>query len=161
MAGEFKAHNFILPGGAVRVDEDRFRLPQPWEEAVKFYRLAFPPAKYPRRTLHSQSGVRAMHIVNPHPSRNEDDWEGVNLYEFGRGEVRVFVLAHPLNQTLHLYGPSETALRILALALGFAFVNNAFIGALSASDRQLSFTWAAGWSLAANLGTAGLACRAR
>src|SRR6202165_1428404 len=65
--------------------------------------------------------------------------------------VGIFVLAHPLNQTLHLYGPSEPALRILALALGFAFVNNAFIGALSASDRQLSFTWAAGWSLAANL----------
>ena len=98
-AGEFKAHNFILPGGAVKVDEDRFRLPQPWEDAVKFYRLAFPPAKYPRRTLHSQSGVRAMHIVNPHPARNEDDWEGVNLYEFGRGEVRVFVLAHPPSET--------------------------------------------------------------
>jgi O-antigen/teichoic acid export membrane protein len=65
--------------------------------------------------------------------------------------VGIFVLAHPLNQTLHLYGPSEPALRILSLALGFAFVNNAFIGALSASDRQSSFTWAAGWSLAANL----------
>jgi O-antigen/teichoic acid export membrane protein len=30
-------------------------------------------------------------------------------------------------------------------------VNNAFIGALSASDRQSSFTWAAGWSLVANV----------
>jgi len=67
--------------------------------------------------------------------------------------VGIFVLAHPLTQAL--FGPdyarSEDALRILALGLGFAFVNNAFIGALSASDRQSSFTWAAGWSLVANL----------
>ena len=42
-------------------------------------------------------------------------------------------------------------MKILALALGLAFVNNAFIGALNASDRQSSFTWAAGWSVVANL----------
>jgi O-antigen/teichoic acid export membrane protein len=57
--------------------------------------------------------------------------------------------------TRALFGPdyanSEYALRILALALAIAFVNNAFIGALSASDRQSSFTWAAGWSLLVNL----------
>ncbi len=49
------------------------------------------------------------------------------------------------------YEQSEPALRILALSLGFAFVNNSFIGALSATDHQASFTWAAGWSLLANL----------
>jgi O-antigen/teichoic acid export membrane protein len=65
--------------------------------------------------------------------------------------VGIFVLARPLNHVLGLYAPSEPALRILSLSLGFAFVNNAFIGALSASDRQLSFTWAAGWSLLANV----------
>ena len=65
--------------------------------------------------------------------------------------VGIFVLAYPLNAVLRLYAPSAPALQILALALGFAFVNNAFIGALNASDRQLSFTWAAGWSLAANV----------
>jgi O-antigen/teichoic acid export membrane protein len=65
----------------------------------------------------------------------------------------IFVLAHPLNRALFgsSYGGSEPALRILALSLGFAFVNNAFIGALSASDHQASFTWAAGWSLVANV----------
>jgi O-antigen/teichoic acid export membrane protein len=52
---------------------------------------------------------------------------------------------------LHLFRDSEPALRILALGLVFAFVNNAFIGALSASDNQSSFAWAAGWSLIANL----------
>ena len=67
--------------------------------------------------------------------------------------VGIFMLAHPLTHALFgsSYDRSEPALRILALSLGFAFVNNAFIGALSASDHQASFTWAAGWSLVANL----------
>ncbi len=67
--------------------------------------------------------------------------------------VGIFVLAHPLTPLLlgHAFLASEPAMRILALALGIAFVNNAFIGALNASDRQLSFTWAAGWSVVANL----------
>lgn len=67
--------------------------------------------------------------------------------------VGIFMLAHPLTRLLlgSGFADSEPALRILALTLGFAFVNNAFIGALSASDHQSSFTWAAGWSLVANL----------
>jgi O-antigen/teichoic acid export membrane protein len=67
--------------------------------------------------------------------------------------VGIFVLAPPFTRLLFPpnYGPAEYALQVLALALGVAFVNNAFIGALNASDRQLSFTWAAGWSLVANL----------
>ena len=64
--------------------------------------------------------------------------------------VGLFMLAHPLT-TMFLYPQSEPALRVLALALVIGFVNNAFIGALSASDHQLSFTWAAGWSLLANV----------
>jgi O-antigen/teichoic acid export membrane protein len=63
-----------------------------------------------------------------------------------------FVIAGSLNDTLRLFPGSAPAFRILALSLGLAFVNNAFIGALSAADRQSSFTWAAGWSLLANLG---------
>lgn len=65
--------------------------------------------------------------------------------------VGMFVLAHPLIDVLRLYPESEKAFRILAIALAIAFVNNAFIGALNASDRQSSFTWAAGWSLAVNV----------
>jgi O-antigen/teichoic acid export membrane protein len=65
--------------------------------------------------------------------------------------VGIFMLANPLTKVLHLYNESALALRILALALVIGFVNNAFIGALSASDRQSSFTWAAGWSLFANV----------
>lgn len=85
----FKARGFILPDGAVKIDDDRFRLPQPWDEAVKFYRRTYPPGKYPRRTLRSQTPVRAMHIEN----RSGGEWDGVNLYEASRGEVRVFILA--------------------------------------------------------------------
>lgn len=62
----------------------------------------------------------------------------------------LFMLAHPI-ATMFLYPQSEPALRILSLALAIGFVNNAFIGALSASDHQSSFTWAAGWSLVANV----------
>ncbi|HET7421299.1 MAG TPA: flippase [Candidatus Dormibacteraeota bacterium] len=67
--------------------------------------------------------------------------------------VGIFVLARPLTPLLLGNGflPSEPALRILALALGIAFINNTFIGALNASDRQSSFSWAAGWSVVANL----------
>jgi hypothetical protein len=89
VAEGFKARGFILPDGAVKIDDDRYRLPSPWDETVKFYRRAYPPGKYPRRTLHSQTAVRAMHIENP----DRLEWEGVNLYEAGRGEVRVYILA--------------------------------------------------------------------
>jgi O-antigen/teichoic acid export membrane protein len=67
--------------------------------------------------------------------------------------IGIFVLAHPLTPLLlgSAFNGSEPALRVLALALGVAFVNNSFIGALNASDRQASFTWAAAWSLVANL----------
>jgi hypothetical protein len=87
-AGGFKARDFFLPDGAVKVDEDRYRLPQPWDEAVKWYRATYPPAKFPRHTLRNQAGVRAMHIVNGAAG----EWEGANLYETPRGEVRVFVM---------------------------------------------------------------------
>lgn len=68
--------------------------------------------------------------------------------------VGIFVLATPLAPLLFGpsgFGNSAAPLRILALALGIAFANNAFIGALNASDRQSSFSWAAAWSLLANI----------
>ena len=85
----FKAHGFALPDGAVKIDEDRYRLAQPWDEAVKFYRRAYPAAKYPRHNLRSQSPVRAINIENPAGG----EWDGANLYEASRGEVRLYILA--------------------------------------------------------------------
>jgi len=87
---EFKARGFTLPTGSVKVDEDRYRMPLAWEEMQRFLRNTYPPAKYPRRALPNQNGVRAVHIANP---KQGDEWEGANVYEAGKGEVRVFVLA--------------------------------------------------------------------
>ena len=89
-AGGFKARGFSLPDGAVKVDEDRYRLPQTWEDTVRWYRTVYPPAKYPRSTLRNNGGIRAIHIENRTPG---SEWEGANLYETPKGEVRVFVLA--------------------------------------------------------------------
>ena len=87
-ASGFKARGLSLPDGSVKIDEDRYRLPQAWDEALRWYRLAYPPAKYPRRTLHSQSAVKAVHIDNP----GGVEWDGANLYEAARGEVRLYIL---------------------------------------------------------------------
>jgi hypothetical protein len=89
-AGEFKARGFTLPTGSVKVDEDRFRMPLAWDEMQRFLRNTYPPARYPRRALPNQNGVRAVHIVNP---KQGEEWEGANVYEAGKGEVRVYVLA--------------------------------------------------------------------
>ncbi len=65
--------------------------------------------------------------------------------------VGTFVLAQPL-QFLYAYPESTAALRILALGIVLMFVSNAFIGALNAIDRQLTFTWAALGSMVVNVG---------
>ena len=84
----FKARGFVLPDGAVKIDDDRYRLPQAWDDAMRFYRRAYPPSKYPRHNLRSQTPVRAVHIDNPAGG----EWDGVNIYEASRGEVRLYIL---------------------------------------------------------------------
>jgi O-antigen/teichoic acid export membrane protein len=62
------------------------------------------------------------------------------------------VLATPLAGLWSgFYRESVPALQILALAYVFAFVNNAFIGALTVLDRQASYAKAAGVSLVVNV----------
>jgi O-antigen/teichoic acid export membrane protein len=66
--------------------------------------------------------------------------------------VGVVLLAHPLAGLWSgFYPQSIPALQILALAYVFAFVNNAFIGALTVLDRQATYAKAAGASLVVNL----------
>jgi O-antigen/teichoic acid export membrane protein len=66
--------------------------------------------------------------------------------------VGVLVLATPLAGLWSgFYPQSIPALRILALAFVFAFINNAFIGALTVIDRQATYAKAAGISLVVNL----------
>jgi O-antigen/teichoic acid export membrane protein len=64
--------------------------------------------------------------------------------------VGTFMLAGPL-RFLYSYPESEAALQVLALGIPFMFVCNAFIGALNAIDRQLTFTWAALVSMVVNV----------
>jgi O-antigen/teichoic acid export membrane protein len=67
--------------------------------------------------------------------------------------VGVVVLAYPLAGLWSGFYPQAIpALQILALAYAFAFVNNAFIGALTVIDRQATYAKAAGASLLVNLG---------
>jgi O-antigen/teichoic acid export membrane protein len=67
--------------------------------------------------------------------------------------IGVVILAHPLAGLWSgFYPQSIPALQILALAYAFAFVNNAFIGALTALDRQATYAKATGASLLVNLG---------
>jgi O-antigen/teichoic acid export membrane protein len=66
--------------------------------------------------------------------------------------VGVVVLAYPLARLWSgFYPQSIPSLQILALAFVFAFVNNAFIGALTVIDRQATYAKAAGASLVVNL----------
>ena len=74
--------NAVEVGVKFKADQDGY------VNAVKFYKATYPPAKFPRHTLRNQAGVRAMHIVNS----ASGEWEGANLYETPRGEVRVFVM---------------------------------------------------------------------
>jgi O-antigen/teichoic acid export membrane protein len=65
--------------------------------------------------------------------------------------VGTFMLAEPF-QFIYAYRQSTDVLRILALSIVLMFVSNAFIGALNAIDRQLTFTWAALVSMFVNVG---------
>jgi O-antigen/teichoic acid export membrane protein len=64
--------------------------------------------------------------------------------------VGTFMLVEGL-RPLYQFAASAPALRILAVGIPFMFVSNAFIAALGAIDRQLSFTWAALASMFVNV----------
>jgi hypothetical protein len=81
-----------LPDGAQSLGENRFKLTKNWEDALKFYKSVYPPAKYPRKSIVNQPGIKAVHIENPDPKPGS--WDGLNVYEM-QSEVRVFVLVAP------------------------------------------------------------------
>ncbi len=78
----------ILPDDARKVSENRYRLVRDWEQVLKFYRTTY-SARFTRRPIADQPGVKAVHIANPDAKPGQ--WEGLNIYET-KGEVRVFVL---------------------------------------------------------------------
>lgn len=77
-----------LPDDAKKVGENRYKLGRDYETALKFYRTTY-SARYTRRPIADQPGVKAVHIANPDAKPGQ--WEGLNVYEL-KGEVRVFVL---------------------------------------------------------------------
>lgn len=78
----------VLPDGAEKVAEGRYRIPKSWDETIRFFRQNYSP-RYTRRTVVDQPAVKAVHIDNP--DAKPGSWEGLNIYE-AKGEVRVFVL---------------------------------------------------------------------
>jgi hypothetical protein len=78
-----------LPDGSKAIGERRYRLSKGYEEALKYYKVVYPPAKYRRLPIANQPGIKAIHIENP--EAKPGGWEGLNVYELD-GEARVFVL---------------------------------------------------------------------
>lgn len=88
----FKVHGLTLPNGAVKLgDEDRFRLQESFDAAMKFYKGVLRPEKFPRKLIVNQPGIKAVHIEN---TDLNGEWEGLNLYRY-QNETRIFVLARP------------------------------------------------------------------
>lgn len=85
---EVRVAGAVLPDGAVKVAESRYRVAQDWEDILRFYRQTY-SARYTRRPIADQPGVKAVHIANP--DAKVGSWEGLNVYE-AKGEVRIFVL---------------------------------------------------------------------
>jgi hypothetical protein len=81
-----------LPDGAEKVGENRYRVREDYAGAEKFFKTAYPPGQYPRRSIVQQPGVKAFHIANPTGKK----WEGLNIYQASDGEVRVFVIVAPV-----------------------------------------------------------------
>ncbi len=88
---EVKVAGAMLPDGATKVAENRYRVPGTYEETLRFFRQTY-GARYTRRPIAEQPGVKAVHIENP--DARPGQWEGLNVYEL-KGETRVFVLVKP------------------------------------------------------------------
>jgi hypothetical protein len=84
-----KVAGLTLPDDAKRIGENRYQVDRKYEDLLKHFRTACPPAKYPRRPIADQPGVKAVHIENPEAKPGQ--WEGLNVYEV-KGEARFFVL---------------------------------------------------------------------
>lgn len=87
-----RAAGALLPDEARAVEANRFRVEKSYDETLKFYKTVYPPAKYPRRPIVNQPGIKAVHIENP--EAKPGGWDGLNVYEL-RGETRIFVLVSP------------------------------------------------------------------
>ncbi len=88
LASALNVAGATLPDEAKKVGENRYQLTRDYEQVLKFFRTTY-SARYTRRPIADQPGVKAVHIANPDAKPGQ--WEGLNVYEL-KGEVRVFVL---------------------------------------------------------------------
>ncbi len=77
-----------FPDRTSKVGERRYRVPQDWENTIKYFKTAYPTAQYPRHMIVNQPGVKALHLANPD---GHGGWVGLNIYE-ANDEVRVFIV---------------------------------------------------------------------
>jgi hypothetical protein len=77
-----------FPDRTTKVGERRYRVPQDWENTMKYFKTAYPSVQYPRHMIVNQPGVKALHLSNPEA---HGGWVGLNIYE-ANDEVRVFVV---------------------------------------------------------------------
>jgi hypothetical protein len=83
-----KVAGAVLPDEAVKVGENRYRIPKSWDDTLKFFKAVYGP-RYARRPIADTPAVKAVHIENP--DARPGQWEGLNVYEL-KSETRVFVL---------------------------------------------------------------------
>jgi O-antigen/teichoic acid export membrane protein len=114
-------------------------------EALLFVPLTMRTVVFPLMSVYYRSAPDRLALSS------EKFFKGLVLIGLPCG-VGLFVLAAPINSLLHLYPESEAALRILAIGIPFMFVDNTFIAALNAMDRQVLYAWVALTALVVNVG---------
>ena len=77
-----------FPDKTTKVGERRYRVPQDWENTLKYFKTAYPSAQFPRHIIINQPGVKGIHLANPD---GHGGWVGLNIYE-ANDEVRVYVV---------------------------------------------------------------------
>ena|ERR1700682_796104 len=80
-------HGALLPDGAQKVGENRYRAQQDFDAVLKHYKVVYPPSSFPRTMIVNQPGIKAIHIANP----SGKNFEGLNIYQTNE-EVRIYVV---------------------------------------------------------------------
>jgi hypothetical protein len=78
----------VLPDGARKVAEHRYKSSSDFEGTLKFYKKTYSESSHPRKKIVNQPGVHAVHIPN---TSGKGAWEGLNIYE-ANDEVRIYVV---------------------------------------------------------------------
>ena len=78
----------VVPDGARKVAEHRYKSSTDFEGTMKFYKNVYPASTNPRKSIVNQPGVKALHIPN---TSGRGSWEGLNIYE-ANDEVRIYVV---------------------------------------------------------------------